>query len=160
MNKIDVPESFGVFKPVGHVVIAFPAAADLQGAVAGLTEQGLAGGGLVRYTPAEMVQQVDAEMQNASPLASIGQELNLVKAHRALAERGCSFLVVKAADDAQAERIAAVARLHHAVVAQNYGHFIIEELISPPTGEPQVFESPARGLDLPAGAGGAGGLRG
>lgn len=149
MKKTDVPESFGVFKPVGHVVIAFPAAGDLQAAVAGLAEQGLAGAGLVRYSPAEMVRQVDADIQAASPLASLGQELNLIKAHRALAERGCSFLVVPAADDALAERIAAVARLHHAVVAQNYGHFIIEELISPPTGEPQIFESPARGLDLP-----------
>lgn len=149
MNKTDVPESFGVFKPVGHVLIAFPAAGDLQAAVASLADQGLAGAGLVRYTPAEMVRQVDADIQAASPLASLGQELNLIKAHRALAERGCSFLVVPAADDALAGRIAAVARLHHAVVAQNYGHFIIEELISPPTGEPQIFESPARGLDLP-----------
>lgn len=149
MNKTDVPESFGVFKPVGHVVIAFPAAADLQAAVSVLAEQGLAGAGLTRYTPDEMVRQVDADIQSASLLASMGQELNLVKAHRALAERGCSFLVVPAADDALAERIAGVARLHHAVVAQNYGRFIIEELISPPTGEPQVFESPARGLDLP-----------
>ena len=132
MNKTDVPESFGVFKPVGHVVIAFPAAADLQAAVSVLAEQGLAGAGLTRYTPDEMVRQVDADIQSASLLASMGQELNLVKAHRALAER-----------------IAGVARLHHAVVAQNYGRFIIEELISPPTGEPQVFESPARGLDLP-----------
>ena len=150
MNKTDVPESFGVFKPVGHVVIAFPAASDLQAAVAGLAQQGLVGAGLVRYTPAEMLEQVDAEIQAASPLASMGQELNLIKAHRTLAERGCSFLVVPAANADQAERIASVARLHQAVVAQRYGRFIIEELISPPTGEPQIFESPARGLDLPA----------
>ena len=149
MNKTDLPESFGVFKPVGHIVIAFPSDGDMQAAVAALAQQGLVGAGLVRYTPAEMVRQVDAEVQAASPLASMGQELNLIKAHRALAERGCSFLVVPAADGALAERISAVARMHHAVVAQRYGRFIIEELISPPTGEPQVFESPARGLDLP-----------
>ncbi len=149
MNKTDVPESFGVFKPVGHVVIAFPAASDLQAAVAGLAQQGLVGAGLVRYTPAEMLEQVDAEIQAASPLASMGQELNLIKAHRTLAERGCSFLVVPAANDTLAGRIAAVARVHHAVVAQNYGRFIIEELISTPAGDSQIFESPARGLDLP-----------
>lgn len=149
MDKTDLPESFGVFKPVGHIVIAFPTAADLQAALSALVQQGLASADAVRYAPAEMIAQVDLEVQAASPLASLGQELNLIKAHRALAERGCSFLVVPAAGDAQAELVATVARAHKAVVAQRYGRFIIEELISPPTGESQVFESPARGLDLP-----------
>lgn len=150
MDKTHIPESFGVFKPVGHIVIAFPTTADLQAALATLAQQDLASADAVRYGPAEMIAQVNLEIQAASPLASLGQELNLIKAHRTLAERGCSFLVVPAAGDAQAERVASVARAHNAVVAQRYGRFIIEELISPPTAEPQVFESPARGLDLPA----------
>ena len=149
MDKTDLPESFGVFKPVGHIVIAFSTAADLQAALAALVQEGLASADTVRYAPAEMIAQVNLELQAASPLASLGQELNLIKAHRALAERGCSFLLVPAAGDAQSERVATVARAHKAVVAQRYGRFIIEELISPPTAEPQVFESPARGLNLP-----------
>ena len=44
-----------------------------------------------------MLAQIDEDMSRASPLAAIGQELNLVKAHRALAERGYHWLVVKAA---------------------------------------------------------------
>ena len=148
MEKTEPPESFGVFKPVGHIVIAFRSAGDLQAAVGSLLEQGFVHSALVRYTPEEMKAQVDADVRNASPLASLGQELNLIKAHRALAQRGCSFLIVHAPHDEQAERVAAVARTMKAVAAQRYGQFIIEELIDQPLGETQVFESPARGLDI------------
>lgn len=148
MKKTDPPEAFGVFKPVGHTVIAFRTAGDLQAALSALLAQGFASTALVRYTPDEMKSQVDSEMQAASALASLGQELNLVKAHRELAEGGCSFLIVHAPDDEQAERVASVARTLKAVAAQHYGRFIIEELIDQAPGDAQVFESPERGLDI------------
>lgn len=148
MKKTDPPEAFGVFKPVGHTVIAFRTAGDLQAALSALLAQGFASTALVRYTPDEMKSQVDSEMQAASALASLGQELNLVKAHRELAEGGCSFLIVHAPDDEQAERVANVARTLKAVAAQHYGRFIIEELIDQAPGDAQVFESPERGLDI------------
>ena len=148
MDKNNPPASFGVFKPVGHTVIAFRTAAHAQAAVSALLAQGFANEAVVRYTPEEMTAQVDAQEQAASPLASIGQELNLIKAHRALAQSGCSFLVVHAPEDEQAERVAALARTMKAVAAQRYGRFLIEELIELPAGETQVFESPDRGLDL------------
>ena len=148
MEKNDLPEAFGVFKPVGHIVIAFRSAADQQAAADALLRQGFAASALVRFTPDEMKTQVDADVKAASVLASLGQELNLVKAHRALAESGCSFLVVHAPDDDLAERVAAVARTMKAVSAQRYGRFIIEELVEQAPGEAQVFESPERGLDV------------
>jgi hypothetical protein len=128
MDKTDPPQAFGVFKPVGSTVIAFRSAADMQAAVNSLLEQGFADSTMVRYTPAEMTVQVEANLQTASPLASFGYELDLVKAHGVLAENGCSFLVVHAPDDAQAEQVAAVARSTKAVSAQHYGTFMIEEL--------------------------------
>ena len=149
MDKTDLPESFGVFKPVGHTVIAFRTADDLQAAVTRLQAGGFADAALTRYTPQQMVAQAKLQEAGASPLASMGQELNLIHAHRALAEKGCSFLVVHAPDNAQAEQVAAVARAGQAVAAQRYGRFLIEELIDTPPGQAQVFESPERGLDLP-----------
>ena len=149
MYKSDVPESFGVFKPVGHTLMAFRSAQDQQAAASLLLDRGFAQASLARYTPQHMLAQADAQMLAASPLASVGQELNLIQAHRTLAEKGCSFLLVKAPDDAQAEQVAAVAREGNAIMAQRYGRFLIEELIDTPPGEAQVFESPARGLDLP-----------
>lgn len=135
MDKSDPPKVFGVFKPVGHTVIAFRSAADLQAAVNLLTEEGFADSSWVSYAPAEMKAQVDLELQTASPLASLGYELNLVKADGVLAEKGCSFLVVHAPDEEQAERVAAVARATKAVTAQHYGNFIIEDVIAPTPGD-------------------------
>ena len=128
MDKTNPPTTFGAFKPVGHTVIAFRSDADMQVAVNALIEQGFAHAALVRYTPAEMTAQVEAELKTASPLASFGYELDLVKAHGVLAQDGCSFLVVHAPDDALAERVAAVARATKAVAGQHYGTFMIEEL--------------------------------
>jgi hypothetical protein len=149
MDKTDPPLSFGVFKPVGHTVIAFRTEADLAAATKALHALGLAADALVHYSPEQMVAQVDAERLSASPLAALGQEQNLIEAHRALALAGCSFLVVDAPDDEQAEQVATVARHHRAAAAQRYNRYFIEELIADAPGEQQVFESPARGLDLP-----------
>ena len=148
MDKTAPPESFGVFKPVGHTVIAWRSEADLQAAAERLLAQGFAATALVHYTPQQMTAQVDRELLAASPLAALGQELNLIHAHLALAESGCSFLVVHAPDDARAEQVAMLARMTNAVAAQRYGRFLIEELIATPAGQTQVFESPDRGLDI------------
>ena len=148
MDKTDPPTSFGVFKPVGHIVIALQSEARAQAVVTALLAQGFTSDAIVRYTPQEMVAQVDAQEQAASPLASLGQELNLIKSHSELARHGCSFLVVQAPEDEQAERVAVLAREMQAVSAQRYGRFMIEELIERTPGEPQVFESPDRGLDV------------
>lgn len=149
MDKSDPPLSFGVFKPVGHTVIAFRSVTDLDAAVQALQAQGFEAAALVQYSPAEMVTQVEAERASASPLAGLGQEQNLIEAHRLLALAGCSFLVVHAPGDEQAEQVATVARSHRAAAAQRYNRFFIEELIADTPGVQQVFESPARGLDLP-----------
>ena len=65
MDKTDPPTSFGVFKPIGHTVIAFRSDAQAQAAANALLAQGFAGDALVRYTPAEMVAQVDAQEPSA-----------------------------------------------------------------------------------------------
>lgn len=148
MDKNNPPKSFGVFKPVGHTVIAFADPAALEAAARSLLAQGFQSTDMVRYTPQEMKAQVESDLLSASPLASVGQELNLVKAHRALAENGCSFLVVHAPDDDKAKVVDAVVHDNHATSAQRYGSFMIEELVDLPDGENQVFESPDRGLDI------------
>jgi hypothetical protein len=147
MEKSNPPEAFGVFKPVGHVVISYRSVRDLDAAQSALMDRGFESSAVVRYTPEQMIAQVDASLEDASPLASIGQEMNLVKAHRALAEQRFSFLIVHAPDDDRVAQVARVARATHAHTAQSYGRFIIEELIDPASGESQVFESPDRGSD-------------
>lgn len=146
-SATDAPRSFGVFKPVGHVVISFPREDQADRAAQAFADLGLAPGAVRHYSDREMLRQIDADIATASPIASIGQEMNLVLAHRALAEKGYHWLLVYAGDDEQAARIAAVASDCGAERAQHYGHFIIEELIERPGDLSQVAESPDRGLD-------------
>jgi hypothetical protein len=82
-----------------------------------------------------MLAQVDAQLIAASPLAAFGYELDLIKIHRAMAQQGCSFLVVHAPEETQAEQVATVARTSHAVAAQHYGTFMIKEVLQPTPGE-------------------------
>lgn len=147
MKKSDHPEAFGVFKPIGHVVVSFPQAQDMDGAAEALAKAGFAGRDVVRYSPQEMLAQIDTDLANASALASIGQEMNLVKAHRALAEKGFHWLVVHAPEDEQARRVAEIVRPFKAERAQKYGRLVIEELLEPGGDPRQVPESPSRGLD-------------
>lgn len=132
MDKNHLPQTLGVFKPVGHTVITYRSAADLELAAAALATQGVASTDLVRYSGPEMVALAQDQELAASPLASFGYEIDLVKANRAHAQEGCSFLVVKDADDAQRLRVAGVAQNSHAVAAQHYGTFMIEELLGDP----------------------------
>lgn len=137
MEKNKPPESFGVFKPVGHIVMAFRTTGALQSASGALQAQGFAPTALVRYTSQEMVEQVDAELRNASPLASFGHELALIKGYRELAAGGCSFLVVHAPEETQVAQVTAIANSMRAVTAQRYGSLIIEEMVEqPPVGAP------------------------
>lgn len=148
MEKSNPPRSFGVFKPSGHTVIAFESVSLLEAAVKALSEQGFTASDIVRYTPQEMLAQTDSDLVTASPLASVGQELNLIKAHRELAQKGSSFLVVHAPDDDQARQVDAVIHGMQTTAAQRYGTLIIEELVDKTDGENQTFESPDRGLDM------------
>ena len=130
MDKSNPPETFGVFKPVGHTVMAVRSTADLEAAIAALAAQGFASAEIVTYSPQEMAQLARSERQAASPLAAFGYELELLDTHLALAESGCSFLVVHAPEEALVTRVAEVALQLDAASAQHYGRFMIEDLIN------------------------------
>ncbi len=147
MDKHDPPTSHGVFKPVGHIVISFASAPDQAQAAKALQALGLGDDDITPYSADEMTRQVATDLQRATALASLGQELNLVKAQGELAAQGYHFLVVRAEDDDMARRVADTVRPLRAERAQHYGNFVIEELIEHVDDEPQVAESPDRGLD-------------
>lgn len=147
MEKNDLPSAYGVFKPIGHVVVSFPGESQARAAFDALRQAGFADADVVHYTGPQMVEQADRDIAGAGVLASLGQELNLVKAHRELALQGSSFLVVHAPSDELVERVADVARRFDASRAQSYGRFLIEELVQVGSDDRQVGESPDRGLD-------------
>jgi hypothetical protein len=135
-------ESWGVFNPVNHTLITFKDAASMHQAAIHLLSGGFAAKSLLRYSPEEMVRQVDSELPQASALAEFGQELNLIKSHRALALRGCSFLLVHAPDDTSQLRVDALIKNMKALTAQRYGRFIIEELATQEPSEVLAAWSP------------------
>lgn len=130
MDKSNPPETFGVFKPTGHTVMAFRSIENMEVATAALTAQGFTETDIVRYSPQEMAKLTGAEREAASPLAAFGYELELVKTYQALAESGCNFLVVHAPNDAQLDRVKEVAVKLEVAAAQHYGTFMVQDLIS------------------------------
>jgi hypothetical protein len=147
MSKSNVPRSFGVFKPIGHTVICIKSAELVKIALEAFRDRGFPESSLTQYSPQEMMTQVDADILSASPLTEFGQEVNIIKAHYELAKNGCSFVVVYAPEDEQANIVDSVISVIKPVMAQRYGRFLIEELVSSPSGQHQVPESMETGLD-------------
>ena len=129
MPMIPHPTSFGVFKPVHHVLMSFATAAQSGAAELALHSAGFDSADIIRYTPEEMQAQAEGDIHNADALAGLGSELDMVKAQLGLALLGQSFLVVKAPEDEQIERVTEVAVTFHATRAQRYGTLMIEELV-------------------------------
>ncbi len=144
---LDALTSFGVFKPVGHVVMSFPAAQPADDTAQALLAAGASPGEVQRITDQDMVARATRDIARAGPLADLGQELNLVIAHRELAQRGYHFLVVKTRDDDHAAQVSNMAKSHGAERAQRYGVFIIEEMIEHSDDLQRVSDTPDRGLD-------------
>lgn len=142
-----IPKSFGVFKPVGNVLMSFADDKAAKAAAAAYSEAGFTLEDIHLMLARDVVEQAERDIGEAGFLASVGQELNLVKAHLELARQGHGFVAVRAENDVAAKRIAAIAKRFGADRAQHYSHFVIEELIEPGSGEQQVSESPSRGLD-------------
>lgn len=134
MNKQNPPTTFGVFKPVGHTLIAFHTRDELEAAQTKLLTLGFGSSSMVHYTASEMRAQVDAELLTANPLANFGYELDLIRAHGELAKQGCSFLVVDAPTDALADQVAELVHSIQPATAQHYGRFLIQDLTEKPPG--------------------------
>ena len=145
MNENNSQTAYGVFKPVGHVLASFPTERDARSAVDALKQAGFPE--VAYYTPDEVCERAERDIERAGVLASIGQELNLVKQQLDLAREGHPFVSVLAPEDDAARRAADIVARHHADRAQKFGRLIIEELIEPGSGQRQSKESPDTGLD-------------
>ena len=145
MNDSNSQTAYGVFKPVGHVLASFPTERDARSAVEALKQAGFPS--VAFYPASEVLERAERDIRNSGVLANIGQELNLVKQQRDLAEEGHPFVSVLAPEDDAARRAADIVARYNADRAQKFGRLIIEELIEPGTGQRQAKESPDTGLD-------------
>lgn len=131
MHKDAPPQSFGVLKPVGHVVVGFAQAADRDAAAQDLRARGFADEDLVPFEAGEMHAQLEAQLGTASGAAGFGYEIVLANHYRDLARDGHVWLVVRAGDDTRSALIAEVARTHHAELADRYGTLVVEQMLNP-----------------------------
>jgi hypothetical protein len=129
MSKGDHPQSFGAFKPVGHVVVAMPDDDRAALAVRALRDSGFEPQDILEYSAAEEDDEMDRMLQHTSDFAGFGYEVTLMRRYQKLAREGASWLIVYAPDDARTARVADAVRPHGALLAEKYTSLVIEDLI-------------------------------
>jgi hypothetical protein len=129
MTKADHPQSFGAFKPVGHVVVAMPDDESAARAVKELRENGFDELDILQYTAAEEDDEMDRMLRHTSEFAGFGYEVSLMRRYQELAHNGASWLIVYAPDEAHDLKVAEVARKHGALLAEKYHRLVIEDLL-------------------------------
>jgi hypothetical protein len=131
MTKADHPQSFGTFKPVGHVVVAMPDDVRAAAAVRALRGAGFDADDILEYTAAEEDDEMDRMLRDADAgaVAGFGYEVSLMRRYQELAREGASWLIVFAPEDTQAQRVADTVKAHGALMAEKYHRLVIEDLI-------------------------------
>ncbi len=121
--------SFGTFKPVGHVMVGLPSRADLRALKTALNAPGVPGLPADELTPSESIEEMQALIEAASPLAGFGYEITMMRRYVELARQGYSWLVVKADSNEDAAHVGELAKAHGATLAVLYGRLTVEDLI-------------------------------
>lgn len=124
-----LPTSFGVFKPVDHVMTGVPTQAQVDALVSALHGAGWPASAVRQFSPRESVAELQAMVDNAGALSGFGYEITLLKRYLALAEQGTLWLLVQAEDSERAATAAEVARHCGATMAVYYRTLMVEELI-------------------------------
>ena len=100
-----LPTSFGVFKPVGHVMVGLPTQTQVDALVAALHGAGWPGAGVRQFSPRESVAELRAMVDNAGTLAGFGYEITLLRRYLSLTEAGYRWLLVRADDGERASAL-------------------------------------------------------
>ncbi|MGJ0492434.1 hypothetical protein [Methylobacter sp.] len=120
---------FGIFYPLGYLVVAFPKQEDAQ-----QVQQDLITGGYDRsdcevYSSEEVAAAAERNLaDNTGFLARLGWSDEAVKTHLEAAKQGSAFLLIYAPGDTDAARAMNVIRRVPFEFAHRYQRFTIEEL--------------------------------
>jgi hypothetical protein len=129
MTKDDLPQSFGTFKPVDHVVLAFADDAKADAATQALRKAGFGDSDVIAYGAAEKDNRMRAMLEHASDAAGFGYEISLMRRYQQLARDGASWLIVYAPQDEQGQRVGKIAKQHGALAAVKYHRLVVEDII-------------------------------
>jgi hypothetical protein len=129
MTKDELPQSFGAFKPVDHVVLAFADDATADAATQALRKAGFGDSDVIAYSAAEKDSRMRAMLEHASDAAGFGYEISLMRRYQQLARDGASWLIVYAPQDEQGERVGEIAKQHGALAAVKYHRLVVEDIV-------------------------------
>ena len=76
--------SFGVFKPVGHVMVGLPSQTQADALVVALHGTGWPGARVRQFSPRESVAELQAMLDKAGPLSDFGYEIVLLRRYLSL----------------------------------------------------------------------------
>lgn len=125
----DAPTSFGSFKPTGHVMVGLPDADQRDALATALVAAGWAADRVQVFNARETADQMQALIDNASPLAGFGSEIGMMRRYLEETRRGTRWLLVRAEQEEELQRLARIARNHGARLAVSYRTLVVEELI-------------------------------
>jgi len=125
----DVPTWFGLFKPVGWLMVGLPSPALADTLEQALLAAGWTDATVLRFNPGESLAQLRAMADDPGPLSDFGHEVTLLKRYVELAQQGYGWCLVKVDDNPQAAQAAAIARDGGATLAVHYRLLTMEELI-------------------------------
>jgi hypothetical protein len=128
MTKAEMPTSFGVFSPTGHVVIAFDSDADARKARQTLVSGGVGVDEITVYRSDEVLSQIEGSQKTDNKIFQMGQEEEKVKRYAELANQGCGFLVVYAPSDEDSKRVMDLVHPLKPKFAEKYNRLTLEEL--------------------------------
>lgn len=123
------PTSFGVFKPVGSVMVGLPDQAQADALEAALQRLGWANDEIAHFVPTDTIEELEQMVENAGPLAGFGYELTLLRRYLALSQKGTKWLLVQVKDNDHAGMVAESASASGAILAVHYKTLTVEELL-------------------------------
>ena len=123
-----VPTQFGVFYPLGHVVVALQSRDDAERMRQLLLDGGYDERDVILWDSAQVATGARELQQSASILAKLfGAELDAMHKHIELADAGYTFLAAYSPSDLDTKRVMNVARRFRYALAQKYERFSITE---------------------------------
>jgi hypothetical protein len=123
------PTQFGVFYPLGHVVLALQSRDDAERIRQLLIDGGYDERDVTLWESAQVATGARELQQSASILAKLfGAELDAMHKHIELADAGYTFLAAYSPSDLDTKRLMNVARRFRYELAQKYDRFAITEL--------------------------------
>jgi hypothetical protein len=128
MTKAEMPTSFGVFSPTGHIMIAFESDVVARKARQTLIDGGISPDRITYYGGAEALSQIEGSRESDNKIFQLGQEEEKVKRYTELAKQGAGFVVVYAPSDDETKNVMDLVRPLKPKFAEKYNLLTLEEL--------------------------------